>query len=108
MLIFCDVIKAFDCMQHCTLVEKLNYYDIRVYVFNALTSYLPNRVYRVNVNGKKFPGLLIGMGVPQGSIIGLFLLSLPYLVRRAHEVVLLAVGTLFIFKIRRFNAHNLL
>ena len=60
---FCDLSKAFDCVQHSTLVMKLHFYGIRGRALNLLTSYLADRVQRIDVNGKKSPGSVISMGV---------------------------------------------
>ncbi|GBP93782.1 hypothetical protein EVAR_61263_1 [Eumeta japonica] len=63
------------------------------------------RVQRVDVNGKKSSGSIVHMGVPQGSILGPFLLvyinDLPSLVKDAHEIVLFADDTSLLFKVKR-------
>ena len=85
---------------------KLHNYGIRGRAANLLTPYLANRVQRIDVNGKKSTGLVISMGVPQGSILAPFLFliyrnNLPYLVEKNHEIVLFADDTSLIVKIKR-------
>lgn len=104
--IFCDLSKAFDCVHHETLIRKLHHYGIRGAALDLLTSYLYDRIQRVDVNGKRSPGSVVTMGVPQGSILGPFLFliyinDLPQLVRDDHEIVLFADDTSLLFKLKR-------
>lgn len=104
--IFCDLSKAFDCVCHDTLVRKLHHYGVRNTSLNLLISYLDNRIQRVDVNGKRSPGSVVTMGVPQGSILGPFLFlvyinDLPCLINGSNEVVLFADDTSLIFKLKR-------
>ena len=70
--IFIDLKKAFDTVNHATLLTKLNHYGIRGVVRDWLKSYLSQRKQFVNVNGHNS----VTCGVPQGYILGplLFLL----------------------------------
>lgn len=43
VLIFCDLSKAFDSVNHCLLFEKLHYYDARERSHNLFESYLNNK-----------------------------------------------------------------
>ncbi|MBF2463459.1 reverse transcriptase family protein, partial [Listeria welshimeri] len=104
--IFCDLSKAFDCVQHSTLVSKLRHYGIRGSALDLLMSYLDKRIQKIDVNGKRSPGAMLDMGVPQGSILGPFLFliyinDLPYLVEKKHKIVLFADDTSLIFKVKR-------
>ncbi|CAG4985866.1 unnamed protein product [Colias eurytheme] len=71
--IFCDLSKAFDCVEHCTLLRKLSHYGIKGQAQNLIASYLHDRIQTVVVNGERSGGASINIGVPQGSILGPFL-----------------------------------
>ena len=74
--IFLDLSKAFDCVNHKILIEKLYYYGIRGPPLDFLKSYLTGRKQFTIVNGISSDLLEIICGVPQGSTLGplLFLL----------------------------------
>ena len=74
--IFIDLSKAFDTIDHCNLLVKLNRYGIRGNANSLIKSYLSNRVQYTEIHGEKSDSLTIKYGVPQGSVLGplLFLL----------------------------------
>ena len=74
--IFIDLSKAFDTIDHSSLLVKLNRYGIRGNAHSLLKSYLSNRVQYTEVLGEKSDPLIVQYGVPQGSVLGplLFLL----------------------------------
>lgn len=68
--LFLDLTKAFDCVNHETLLTKLNYSGVRGVANDLFRSYLMNRMQCVK-NGNWVSGLApINIGVPQGSILG--------------------------------------
>lgn len=102
--VFCDLSKAFDCVDHETLLCKLRHYGVKD--ISLIRSYLQGRIQRVDINGAKSSGSLVEMGVPQGSILGplLFLIyinDLPFLVENMCNIVLFADDTSLIFKTKR-------
>ena len=48
--LFCDVQKAFDCVNHNVLLTKLEFYGITGITYQLLKSYLKGRYQRVVLN----------------------------------------------------------
>lgn len=101
--LFCDLQKAFDCVNHKILLEKLIFYGIEGKFKSLIESYLMDRYQRV-VIGNKFDSRsfseweVIKCGVPQGSILGpLFFLfyinDLPSISNKKNKTVLFADDT---------------
>lgn len=104
--IFCDLSKAFDCVEHRTLLLKLEHYGLTSNALNLISSYLSNRMQSVVINGTKSNGTEIKLGVPQGSILGPFLFlvymnDLPCIVENNCKIVLFADDTSLIFQVDR-------
>ena len=75
-MILIDLQKAFDTINHDILLKKMSALRFSDCSINWFQSYLSNRSFRVNAQGKYSCVAKIDCGVPQGSIIGplLFLL----------------------------------
>lgn len=75
-VLFLDLKKAFDTIDHQVLLRKLEYYGIRGTANDLLRSYLTGRKQYVLVNGATSILKDVTVGVPQGSNVGplLFLL----------------------------------
>jgi hypothetical protein len=72
---FCDLSKAFDCVDHETLLSKLEYYGVRGTANKLIKSYLVDRSQRVlikdNYSGTYYSEWnKVKRGVPQGSVLG--------------------------------------
>jgi hypothetical protein len=101
--ILCDLQKAFDCVNHKILLDKLEYYGIEGKFKMLIESYLTGRYQRVIVgdgidshNGSKWE--IIKCGVPQGSILGplfflLYINDLPKIINKNNNMVLFADDT---------------
>ena len=63
--IFIDLQKAFDMVAHDILTQKLNHYGIRGVANNWFSSYLPNRLQHVSINGFNF-----NLEHIRGSVLG--------------------------------------
>lgn len=104
--VFCDLSKAFDCVRHDILLNKLKFYGITDEALQLISSYLSNRVQKVTINGVISNGSKVIMGMPQGSILGPFLFliyinDLPYFTNNECNIVLFADDTSLLFKIPR-------
>lgn len=104
--IFCDLSKAFDCVEHETLIRKLEHYGLSGNALNLVMSYLSQRIQKVDINRVQSCGSPVKLGVPQGSILGPFLFlvyinDLPQLIENKCDIVLFADDTSLIFKVDR-------
>ena len=68
--VFIDLKKAFDTVDHSTLLRKLCYYGIQGKSLSWFESYLANRRQQCYVNGVLSNEGHVNCGVPQGSILG--------------------------------------
>ena len=65
-----DLKKAFDTVDHQTLLRKLEIYGIKHHALALLESYLSNRNHKSQINGYLSSKIMIKCGIPQGSILG--------------------------------------
>ena len=68
--VFLDFKKAFDLVNHNTLLTKLSLYFPQSPIIKLMKSYLTERYQFVYLNGNKSQTKLITTGVPQGSVLG--------------------------------------
>ena len=67
---FVDFRKAFDCVQHPLLLDKLAQLGVSFATVSWVRSYLANRTQRVFANDTYSPYMKVTQGVPQGSMLG--------------------------------------
>lgn len=72
--VFCDLSKAFDCVNHQVLIKKMEILGIRNKALKLIKSYLLNRYQRTVIKNNSFiyrsKWSKISFGVPQGSVLG--------------------------------------
>ena len=67
---FIDFRKAFDCVQHSILLDKLYNLNLDVTIVDWIKSYLSSRKQRVYANNTYSSLESVKQGVPQGSVLG--------------------------------------
>ena len=71
---FLDLSKAFDCVPHGILLNKIRKYNISDNSCNLMASFLDNRYQIVSLGNINSKCLKVHHGVPQGSVLGPLLL----------------------------------
>jgi hypothetical protein len=115
--IFCDLEKAFDCVNHDMLLSKLEFYAITGRDNVLYKSYLNDRYQRILIYNKNHSystlsnWAKIKHGVPQGSSLGplLFLLyinDLPKIINNKSLPKLFAHDTSLLFTSSNLTNYN--
>jgi hypothetical protein len=102
--LFCDLHKAFDCVDHGILLRKLEFYGIVGKIKTLIESYFNRRNQKVILGSITSYNCIssdweeIKCGVPQGSILGplfflLYINDLPNIAKKDTKVILYADDT---------------
>jgi len=70
-LIFLDIKKAFDTVNHQILLQKMRHNGVRGIANDLIKSYLQNRLQYIEINHFKSSLIELTSGIPQESILGL-------------------------------------
>ena len=65
-----DLSKAFDCLSHDLILEKIKFYGLSDHALSLMRSYLFSRYQIVKLSDTFSTWQKVSRGVPQGSILG--------------------------------------
>ena len=99
-MIIMDFSKAFDCVPHQRLLNKIHHYGVRGPLHAWLASFLTRRYQQVILDGSSSQRVKVTSGVPQGTVLGplLFLLYINDLPENISSTVRLMADDCVMYK----------
>ena len=87
-----DISKAFDCIDHNLLLNKLEAYGIHGITLDWFSSYLHLRQQYISINNNNYNHSFIPTGVPQSSILSpllyiIYVYDLPLVSKKSRFII---------------------
>jgi hypothetical protein len=111
--IFCDLAKAFDCVNHEILIRKLHFYGIRETAAEWFRSCIADRKQEVEIRSSSNTQFFLNWGtikhgIPQGSILGplffiIYINDLPPTINTLANPIIFADDTNVTISTKKFD-----
>ena len=108
--VYSDLSKAFDCLDHNIILQKLKFYGLNDNAIRLLKSYLSDRDQYVQLENIKSQLHGISRGILQGSVIGPLLINIVIndlnAATKKIDLTMYTVDTTLIFTLETFSNTN--
>ena len=108
--VYSDLSKAFDCLNHNIILQKLKFYGLNDNAIRLLKNYLSDRDQYVQLENIKSQLHGISHGILQGSVIGPLLINIVIndlnAATKKIDVIMYTVDTTLIFTLETFSNTN--
>ena len=108
--VYSDLSKAFDCLNHNIILQKLKFYGLNDNAIRLLKNYLSDRDQYVQLENIKSQLHGISRGILQGSVIGPLLINIVIndlnAATKKIDLIMYTVDTTLIFTLETFSNTN--